>query len=411
MKILVFAHHLVVGGTPVNGIDLAAGLRDWHGHDVVVFATPGPMLDHLRAKRLRFIAAPAARIHPSPARMRALRQVVRAEKPDLLHVWDWFQCLEAYYSVHLPMRIPMVVTDMCMTLTRVLPKKLPTTFGTPELVAQARASGRHHAEALLPPIDVHLNAPTAVDSQPFKDRYQIRDDNVTLVTVSRLDPWMKGDSLRRTIAAVKQIGAVLPLRLVIVGDGPARAELERQASEVNTSLGRNAVTLAGEWIDPRPAYAAADIVVGMGGSALRGMAFAKPVLIVGAKGYCAPFNLETAEMFLYRGMYGEGTGSPSNACMVDELQRLLSQQHAFGQIGQFAREFVVDHFSLQSMSATLSAMCLSAAQATPHLGESLMDSIRTAAVYFRERRFLHRPPPLGSPYRAEFMIGNHGATR
>jgi len=41
MKILFFAHDLVVCGTTVNAIELAVALRDLHGHEVVVFATPG----------------------------------------------------------------------------------------------------------------------------------------------------------------------------------------------------------------------------------------------------------------------------------------------------------------------------------------------------------------------------------
>lgn len=134
MKIVTFAHRLEVGGTQVNAIDLAAGLRDMHGCDVVFFATPGPLASIVQAKGLRFVPAPDAYIHPSPARMRALRDLVRAEKPDVIHSWDWWQCLDAYYSVHLPWRVPMLTTDMMMTLTRVLPKQVPTTFGTPEMV-------------------------------------------------------------------------------------------------------------------------------------------------------------------------------------------------------------------------------------------------------------------------------------
>ena len=129
MKILVYAHRLELGGTQVNAIELAAALRDLHGHDVTLFATPGPMVNLVEEKGLRFLPAPEAWLHPSPVRMRALRGVVRSERPDLIHVWDWWQCLDAFYSVHLPMRIPMVVTDMMMDLTRILPKRLPTTFG------------------------------------------------------------------------------------------------------------------------------------------------------------------------------------------------------------------------------------------------------------------------------------------
>ena len=121
MKVLVFPYQLVVCGTVVNAIDLGAALRDLHGHDVVLFATPGPMAALAEEKGLRLIPAPPARIHPSPARMRALRDVVRRERPDVIHAWDWYQCLDAYYVEHLRNGVPIVATDMEMTLIRLLP--------------------------------------------------------------------------------------------------------------------------------------------------------------------------------------------------------------------------------------------------------------------------------------------------
>jgi hypothetical protein len=150
MKILVFLHELVLGGTTVNAIELAAALRDQHGHEVVFFATPGPLQQMVADHGLRLIPAPVVTRHPSPARMRALRQAIREEKPDLLHVWETWPGLDAYYAAHLPWGTPMVLTDMQMLLQRVLPKSLHITFGTPELVRQAQAAGhRRHDELAL----------------------------------------------------------------------------------------------------------------------------------------------------------------------------------------------------------------------------------------------------------------------
>jgi len=46
------------------------------------------MVKLVEEKGLRFLPAPEAHVHPSPARMRASRDAVRRERPDLLHVWD-----------------------------------------------------------------------------------------------------------------------------------------------------------------------------------------------------------------------------------------------------------------------------------------------------------------------------------
>ncbi len=388
MKLLVFAQHLEIGGTQVSSIELAAALRDVHGFDVVLFAGPGPMTKLVEKKNLRLLQAPEARFHPSPARIRALCSAVREERPDLVHVWDWWQCIDAYYALHLRLRLPMVVTDMMMSLTRILPKRLPTTFGTPELVDQAKAAGRTRAELLLPPVDVHQNAPHVVDSSSFRNTYGIEDSDILLVTVSRLSDWMKAESLLRTIDAVRTLGRELPLRLVIVGDGTARGKLQQLADQVNAELRRNAVVLAGPLIDPRPAYAAADIVVGMGGSALRGMSFGKPVIIVGEQTFSAVLDSTTAPFFYYKGIYGLGSGGSSNARLVADIRRLAENRDERLALGHFARGFVVRHFGLETVSAELAALCRRTVADNLRFADAAADGLRTAAVYLRERRFL-----------------------
>lgn len=389
MKILIFSHQLEFGGGLVNAIELAAALRDLHGQEVVFFATSGPMAKLVEEKGLRFFPAPAAQFHPSLARMRALREVVRRERPDLLHVWEYYQCLDAYYVEHLLMRIPMAVTGMMMTINRILPKMLPTTFGTPELVDRASAAGRRRVKLLLPPVDVHLNAPNIVDPEPFREQYGIQLGDITLVTVSRLSSLddIKFESLSRTIDAVGMLGRELPLRFVIVGDGEVRTELERLAKNTNAKLGRAAVVLTGALIDPRPAYAAADIVVGMGGSALRGMAFGKPVIIVGARGFSAPFTPETSKSFYYKGMYGVGDDGTDNARLVGDIRELAEHPDQLQALGEFSRQFVLNHFSLEKVSAGFAEFCHFAVANQPRFHIAAADGLRTAAVWARERRF------------------------
>jgi glycosyltransferase involved in cell wall biosynthesis len=382
MKILVFAHSFEIGGTQVNAIELAAALRDAHGHEIVVFATPGPMVAAVEAKGLRFVPAPRASTHPSFARMLALRDLIRTECPDLIQVWDWPQCLDAFFDAHLLLRIPVVVTDQSMGVSRILPKTLPTTFGTPELVDRARALGRSQLEMIPPPVNIHSNAPGAVNPAEFRERFAVQPGQITLITVSRLTRWMKAESITRTIDVIGKIASNVPVRFVVVGDGDARERLQRQAHDVNSAVGREAVLLTGPMVDPRPAYAAADIVIGMGASALRGMAFMKPVVIVGERGFCAPFDPSTADAFYYKGIYGLGDGDPGNRRLFEIINDLVHNPERFDTLGRFSREFVVQHFAVETIAARLDAFMRQTISRPGKFHAAAVDGARTAAVLF-----------------------------
>ena len=383
MKILVFAHRFDVGGSQVNTVDLSTALRDLYGHEVVIFATPGAMVEVAEKRGLRFIPAPDVSTYPSLTMMRALRQVVQREQPDLVHVWDWWQCLDSYYSVYMTKGIPMVLSDMVSEgISRFLPKSLPTTFGTPELVDQAIAAGRRRAKLLLPPVDIHLNAPDIVDGQLFREQFGIKNEYLTLVTVSRLTMQLKSESLRRTIDAVGLLGNNLPVQFVIVGDGNARSELEYLAAKTNKELGRTAVILTGELLDPRPAYAAADIVVGMGGAALRGMAFGKPAIVVGEHGFSKPLTPETADWFYYYGIYGRGDGRPSNEQLASDIRAYAEHRDELSVCGGFSRNFVVANFSVEAVCAQLEELFNTTLKDRQQTFDVVADGLRTAAIFF-----------------------------
>jgi glycosyltransferase involved in cell wall biosynthesis len=393
LKILVFTHQLEIGGTQVNAIELAAALRDSHRCEVALFSTPGPMIQYAREKELQIFEAPFPKSVPSFRRMLALRDVVRSFRPDILHVWDWWQCLDAYYAVHLPMRIPMIVSDMMMSLTPILPKKLPTTFGVPEIVDRARLSGRDKVEFIPPPVDTILNSPDLIDPAAFRRQHDVGDEEILLVTVSRLASHLKGESLFRSIDAVRILGNELPLRFAVVGDGNARPVLERAASEVNSELGRKAIFFAGPSLDPRTAYAAADIVLGMGGSALRAMAMCKPVIVMGEQGFSSAFTPETSGYFLHKGIYGIGK-APTQKSLVEEIRALCAPELA-SSIGRFSRDFVLKHFSLNVVATRLAQLCRVVASQKPAFRDSVLDGVRTAAIYMRERRFVAHNNGLG----------------
>ena len=354
-----------------------------YGHDVVLFATPGPMIEVAERRLLRVISAPLPRGELSFCMMRALREAVRRERPDVIHAWDWPQCLNSFYAAHLLHGIPMVLTDMTSgpSIVRFLPKTLLTTFGTPEFVDRARAAGRKRVELLLPPVDTDLNSPNIVDPRPFEEQYKIQAKDINLVTVSRLSANLKLESLRRTIDAIRILGPKLPLRLVIIGDGDARAQLERLSTETNAELGRMAVTLTGTILDPRPAYAAADVVIGMGGSALRGAAFGKPVIIVGEQGFSTPLTPQTEDSLYYHGIYGIGDGNPNNARLIRDIKAFIDAKEQLDELGVFSRQFVINHFALDKVCAQLDRFCRAAVDQRRKFSVAAVDGMRTAVIF------------------------------
>jgi glycosyltransferase involved in cell wall biosynthesis len=177
-----------------------------------------------------------------------------------------------------------------------------------------------------------------------------------VVLVSRLATELKLEGLRRAIGAVELLATATATQLVVVGDGPARAALEREADAVNRRAGHRVVTLTGELLDPRPAYAAGDVLLGMGGSALRAMAFAKPVVVLGERGFAATLTPERVETFLWQGFYGLGDGETDPAPLAALLRPLLADPRRRAELGAFARELVEARFSLTAAAARQEAL-------------------------------------------------------
>src|SRR5690606_32800814 len=108
------------------------------------------------------------------------------------------------------------------------------------------------------------------------------------------------------IDAVGVLAQTSTVHLLIVGGGEAEDHLRRRAAVVERGCGRRVVHFAGEQLDPRRYYAAADVVLGMGSSALRAMAIGRPVVVQGERGFALTCEPATIATFLRQGFWGVG---------------------------------------------------------------------------------------------------------
>lgn len=346
MKIMVIPHTLELGGSQLNAIELAAAVRD-RGHDVLVFGRPGQLLGRLQELGLEFVESPPPRRRPTPSIVLAISRVARQRGIDIVHGYEWPPALEAELAAAIRPSTRVMTTVMSMAVAPFIPRHRDLIVGTEEIADAERLAGRRLVSVLEPPVDTDSNAPGIVDGTAFRQKWGIPADAVAVVAVARLARELKLEGTLSAIRAVGTLSATHPVRLVLVGDGPARSEVENLAMRVNSMQGPNAVTLTGTLADPRPAYAAADIALGMGGSALRAMAFGKPVIVQGERGFWCTLAPNTLDRFLWTGWYGVGVaGTDGVAALTAELKPLLADPPLRSRLGGFARGVVTARFSL-----------------------------------------------------------------
>ena len=344
MRILVAPHELSIGGSQINAIDLAAGAAA-AGHDVVVYGIPGPLVDLVRDRGLEFVAAHPLRYRPAPSRIAQLAALARHRRLDLIHAYEWPPCLDAYYGAHLLVGVPLLCTVLSMSVSPLVPSSVPLVMGTEALGDEARRTHRAPVCVLEPPIDVAGDHP-AIDGATFRRDCGVDDDGMLVVTVSRLAIDLKLDALVQAIDAVDHLAGRLPLRLAIVGGGPAEAALRERAAAVNARWGREVVRFTGPLQDPRAAYAAADLVLGMGSSALRALSMGRPVVVQGEEGFSKVFEPANVPYFLWHGMWGRAEAGWTVQKLAEQIHGLLADPARRAQLGAFGRETVERRFSL-----------------------------------------------------------------
>lgn len=389
MKILVYPHELAIGGSQLNAIDLAAEVAG-RGHEVIVYGVPGPLTDYIAGKGLRFVAAHPLKYRPAPTRMWQLDRLVRRERIDLIHAYEWPPCLDAYYGAHLLRRVPLVCTVLSMSLVPLVPDSIPLVMGTRELQELARAGRTEPVRLLEPPVDTGCDHP-GIDGSAFRAEHGVTAEDLLVVIVSRLSIDLKLDSLVRAVDAAGALAERFPIRLVIVGSGEAAEQLGQRADRVNAAAGREVVTLAGPTLEPRPAYAAADVVLGMGSSALRAMAFAKPLVVQGQAGFSLVLEPSTIDAFAWQGFYGIGDGAPGHALLASQLQGLLEDAQRRVDLGQFGRRTVLERYSLDRAATDLLSLYHEVAASSADRRRLASEATRMAGRAAANELWLHLP--------------------
>jgi glycosyltransferase involved in cell wall biosynthesis len=383
MRVLVVPHDMELGGSAINAIDLATAMRA-HGHEPIVVARQGPLVDRVRERGIPLIRTDVpTRPRPWPGAVLDIRRAAARHEVDLIHTYEFWPCVEAFLGTGGVGRLPVLGTIMTMGLDPYVPRSIPLTLGYGDLVEFARQRQHARVHQLEPPIDVDADRP-GIDTTEFASRFGLTGEALNVVVVSRVAHHQKLEGIERTIDAVAHLARTLPVRLLLVGGGRALPTARARAAAVNEGLGRDVVVTIGPLADPRPAYEIADVVVGMGSSAMRGMAFGKPVVVVGVEGFSAPVRPETMATFDRTGFYGTGQGRPVGPDpLVEQIGELLTDASRRVELGAYGRTTVVSRFSLTATAARLDAIYRDVAGTPVLRGARVLDLAATSGRIVR----------------------------
>jgi glycosyltransferase involved in cell wall biosynthesis len=188
----------------------------------------------------------------------------------------------------------------------------------------------------------------AIDSDTFrprqakhdaKERLMLPSDRLVVGAVGRLSAEKGFDILIR--AADRLLDEGVPLQLLIVGEGPARTELERQISKCRHS---EQIRLLGHCRDVMTIYEAMDAFVlsslreGLPNALLEAMAMQTPVVATRIAG--VPRVIADGESGLLVPPGNEQT-------LVDAMRRLLTDERLRERMGAAGRKRMVEQFSFR----------------------------------------------------------------
>ncbi len=376
LSIAIGLEGLALGGCPLNAIDLSRTLRH-RGHRVAVFAIDEKVKVSLLpyAKQAGFDVELLPSRASGPSRALQIHRFASAAQADVIHVFGPWLGPAAWTAAAFGGRRTAAVTNWTMENVSYIPAGMPMIVGTRGLQREAEITHRGPVPLMEPPVDLEADSPDPAAGSGFRRQHGVREDEVLMVTVSRLDSDLKAEGIAKAIDAVAKLD--LPtLRLVIVGDGNARDTLHRRAAAANALLGRQAVILAGAMIDPRPAYDAADLTLGMGGSAIRSLAHGKPLVVLGLNGFARTFAPATIDYFYEAGFFGEEGAPDPVSHLAGEIRSLLPAARR-QQLGSFGLAEVRRRFGLDAGADKLESIYRSALADVPSVTGQISRGGRT----------------------------------
>jgi glycosyltransferase involved in cell wall biosynthesis len=377
--IAFFSPELVSGGTQRHLLEVLKLIDRSRFTPLVICAKGrGPLGDAVRASGVELVELDLGPSMLSRDFIRCVREAtaaLRAHRVRIIQYFEWRAGLIALLAARRAGGCRVVAAR------RSVPKERGVQRMLAELVVRAadrivvnaellRPSGRagERTDVIPSGVDTDRFAPTAARAAA-KVRLNLDVERPVIGTVGRLEP-RKGTATLIDALGVLRAGGRYDAALVVVGDGPLRAELAAHAERVGVA---SHVQLLGDRADVREVLEALDVFVlpsrteGMSNALLEGMAMALPVVATAVGG--------TPEV-VADGRSGLLVPADDANAMAAAIARLLDDSSFASSLGASARTTVEERYGARNMVRRLEAVYAAVA----HPGDHADDAAPVSAV-------------------------------
>lgn len=355
-RVLHITHDMGVGGAEQVIRQLATDVDTtrFDSRVVCIDSPVGPIGEELRASGVT-VHSLSRRPGFDRVLIGALRRLLRDEEIDVVHCHQYtpycYGVLAAAFT-----RTRVVFTEhgrfhpdrhswkrrlANQVLVRLTDRTVAISVATRDALIEHEWFPRHAIEVIYNGVRPPRHDATA---RPVRERHGMAAGAKVLGTIARLDPIKNQAMMLEALAALRANGSE-DIVLLIAGDGPERAALERRAAELDLV---EAVVFAGFVTDIAEHLDAIDVFLltswseGTSMTLLEAMAFGKPIVTTRVGGSVEILDDERTALFVEAG---------DVEALVDALARVLDDDALRARLGEGARKDFHRRFESRRMIA------------------------------------------------------------
>ncbi len=373
MRVLMATMKLDIGGAETHIVELSKALSR-QGVEVFVASNGGAYEKELAEAGIPHIRIPFHSKNPACMKKayNELKKAILENRIDVVHA---HARIPAFLCALLHKRIPFrFVTTAHWVFTTRFPYNLLTRWGDRSLAVSDDIKTYLVENYRLSPEQIRVTI-NGIDLEKFSpdtdytaiaEEFDLLPGRTRIVYVSRMDT-DRSLAAHKLIEAAPALLAEIPnLEILIVGGGNDLTAIEAEAKAVNDAAGKRIIITTGSRTDINRFVASGDLFIGVSRAALEAMACGKPSIIAGNEGYIGIFDHSKLQLGIDTNFCCRGCGEVSAETLTaDILTMLKASSEKQKELGEFARETVREHYSMDTMAEDAMMMYQSIIYDTP----------------------------------------------